>query len=107
MNGYYTGKIKVVGEDRVCFPADPITLQALSCGCYDPFALSDPDPEPLETISLGEWSRRRAARRTDALPRASVERKRRPADRDRVAAAIVLPLRARDGCGLRGLRESR
>ena len=61
MTGYYTGKIKVVGEDRMCFPADPLTLQALSCGCYDPFALSDPDPEPLETISLGEWSRRRAA----------------------------------------------
>lgn len=59
MNGYYAGKVKVVGEDYMCFPASVTTLAPLSCGCYDPHAWSDPDPDPLETISISEWQRRR------------------------------------------------
>lgn len=41
----YTGKIKVVGEDLMCFPINPETLEATSCGCYDPYAWTDPDPK--------------------------------------------------------------
>lgn len=62
MNGYYRGKIKVVGLDLLCFPADPVTLEATSCSCYDPWAYTDPDPEPIETISIGEWGKRRYAK---------------------------------------------
>ena len=58
MNGYYAGKVKVVGEDLMCFPVRPSDLEPLACSCYDPYAWSDPDPEPVETISLEEWLRR-------------------------------------------------
>lgn len=61
MNGYYVGKVKVVGDDLMCFPARPGTFEPLACGCYDPYARSDPDPEPVETISIGEWYLRRDA----------------------------------------------
>lgn len=61
MNGYYKDKIKVVGVGLMCFPADPKTLEPLSCGCYDPWAWKDPDPEPVETISTNEWWRRKSA----------------------------------------------
>ena len=63
MNEYYRGKIKVVGADLMCFPADPLTLAALACSSYDPWAISDPDTTPVETISCGEWNKRRADRR--------------------------------------------
>lgn len=59
MDGYYKGKIKVVGIDLMCFPVDPETLEATSTGCYDPWAWTAPDPEPIETIGCNEWSVRR------------------------------------------------
>ena len=59
MNGYYAGKIKVVCENLMCFPSHPKTLEALGSSCYDPWAWSDPDPEPVETISIAEWYRRK------------------------------------------------
>lgn len=58
MSNYYEGKIKVVGADFMCFPADMETLEPLACACYNPFAWSDPDPAPVETISVGEWNKR-------------------------------------------------
>ena len=58
LTGYYKGKIKVVGEDMMCFPVHAATLEPLSCGCYDPYAWSDPDPEAIETIGTMEWLRR-------------------------------------------------
>ena len=61
MNDYYAGKVKVVGVDLMCFPADPVTLEPVSCGCYDPYAWSDPDPAPVETIGVNEWQVRRNA----------------------------------------------
>jgi hypothetical protein len=62
--GYYTGKIKVVGDDKMCFPVDPETLEATATGGYDPWAWSDPDPDPVETISYGELCCRLSERRT-------------------------------------------
>lgn len=59
MNGYYAGKVKVVGVDLMCFPARQRDLEPLASGCYDPYAWSDPDPEPVETIGVAEWQRRR------------------------------------------------
>ncbi len=56
----YAGKIKVVGDDRMCFPADPKTLDPLGVSFYDAYAISDPEHCPVETISAGEWNRRRA-----------------------------------------------
>ena len=56
--GYYTGKIKVVSPTLQCFPVHPRTLRALACGSYDPWAWSDPEPDPIETIDTGEWQRR-------------------------------------------------
>lgn len=58
MNGYYKDKIKVVCVDLQCFPVNPYTLEATSSSSYDPWAIKDPDPEPLETISADEWYRR-------------------------------------------------
>jgi hypothetical protein len=52
---YYAGKIKVVCADLMCFPVNPETLEATSTGCYDPWAWTDPDKDPVETISHGEW----------------------------------------------------
>lgn len=66
MNGY-SGKIKVVGINLMCFPADPKTLEALACGSYDPHAWIDPDPEPIETIGIREWQRRRLKLISDSL----------------------------------------
>ena len=60
MQGYYAGKIKVVCADMMCFPVDPQTLEALACSSYDPYAISDPDPEPVETIGYFEWLKRKA-----------------------------------------------
>lgn len=54
----FFGKIKVVGEDFMCFPVDPKTLMATSCSTYDPYAFSDPDSEAVETIGIGEYYRR-------------------------------------------------
>lgn len=48
--------IKVIGNDLMCFPVDAETLKPLKCGCYDPWAWSD--PEPGEHISIGEWNLR-------------------------------------------------
>lgn len=59
MTGYYRGSIKVVCPDMMCFRASPATLEALSTSHYDPYAWSDPDPEPIETICVSEWQRRR------------------------------------------------
>lgn len=66
---YYEGKIKVVGTDKMCFPADPNTLEALSTGCYDAYVYSDPEVGPIETISHGEWlTRKDKMRRAKGLP---------------------------------------
>lgn len=66
--GYYTGKIKVIGSDRMCFPVDPKTLEALACSIYDAYAYTDPDTDPVETISFGEWTTRRNAQRQKDQP---------------------------------------
>lgn len=52
---FYAGMIKVVCSDLMCFPVNPISLEATACSCYDPWALSDPDSIPVETISYSEW----------------------------------------------------
>lgn len=58
--GIYTGKIKVVCVSMQCFPVEPITLEALACGIYDPYANDYHDPEPIEIISHAEWCIRRS-----------------------------------------------
>lgn len=60
---YYAGKIKVIGEDKMCFAADPVTLEPLSCSTYDLHAWSDPDTDPIETLHFEEWQRRRNVNR--------------------------------------------
>ncbi len=55
MMGYYAGKIKVVCDDLMCFPVDPVTLEALACSYYDAYAITDPDREPVKTIGYFEW----------------------------------------------------
>lgn len=66
MSERYKGKIKVVGPDFMCFPVDPTTLKAVGCSVYDPYAIADPDPTPVETISYAEWSERAANRHAPA-----------------------------------------
>ena len=63
MSAYYDGKVKVICEGLMCFPADPKTLEALATSCYDAYAISDPDTAPVETISCGEWQVRLDAMR--------------------------------------------
>jgi hypothetical protein len=65
---YYAGKVKVVGNDLMCFPADPETLAPLACSTYDPYALTDRELGPVETISFGEWLHRREATQQPAQP---------------------------------------
>jgi hypothetical protein len=59
MSGYYKDRVKVIGANLMCFPARPGDLEPLACSTYDPYALADPDPEPIETISVAEWNERR------------------------------------------------
>ena len=54
----YKNKIKVCGQDLICFPVNPETLEPENCGCYDPWAFTDPEKECLETISVTEWIKR-------------------------------------------------
>lgn len=60
----YEGKIKVVGEDKMCFAVDPITLEPLATSSYDPYPLSSRNMDgAVEIISTGEWNTRRNAMR--------------------------------------------
>ena len=59
MNSYYKGKIKVICADLMCFPVQVGTLEPLGSSVYDAYAITDPDPEPVETISHSEWVLRR------------------------------------------------
>lgn len=59
MSGYYAGKVKVICADLMCFPARVGDLEPLACACYDAYAIVDPDPEPVETIDVAEWNKRR------------------------------------------------
>ena len=63
MREFYKDKIKVVGVDLLCFAADPETLEALSYGCYDPYAWKDLEKGPVETIGINEWQTRVNERR--------------------------------------------
>ena len=51
----YTNRVKVVCGDLMCFPVLPETYEPTGVSCYDAYALSDPDPVPIETISYNEW----------------------------------------------------
>ncbi len=56
--GYYSGLIKVIGPDKMCFAVDPQTLEPVSGSVYDPYASRFRDGA-VEVISAAEWSRRR------------------------------------------------
>lgn len=61
---YYEGKIKVVGDDKMCFPVDPITLEPLGTSSYDPYPLSPMNMDgAVEIISVDELTTRRNAMR--------------------------------------------
>ena len=53
----YKGKIKVVNLDKLCFPADPTTLEALSTGVYDSHPYEN-NEGAMEIISVSEWLKR-------------------------------------------------
>ncbi|MDX9695406.1 MAG: hypothetical protein RBT49_06410 [Bacteroidales bacterium] len=53
----YEGKIKVVCSDKMCFPIDPKTLEAVGCSFYDPWGNQYSDGA-IEIISHGEWCNR-------------------------------------------------
>jgi hypothetical protein len=57
--GDYSGLIKVIGSDKMCFAVDPQTLEPASRSVYDPYASRFRDGA-IEVISTAEWSRRRA-----------------------------------------------
>lgn len=61
----YKDKIKVICEGLMCFPVNPNTLEATSTSYYDPYAICDPDPTPLETISHSEWCNRKQGQEHD------------------------------------------
>lgn len=78
MSGLYKDKIKVVADDKMCFPVDPKTLEPVTSSIYDPYAWSDPDPEPLETITISELYRRQDAIRRDEARRRNAVYQLRP-----------------------------
>lgn len=59
--GYYSGMVKVVNADKMCFPADPVTLEPKRCSLYDTHPWDEPDAH--EIIGAGEWNSRRSAMR--------------------------------------------
>lgn len=59
---YYEGKIKVVGEDKMCFWVDPITLEPFGVSSYEPHPFLN-SAGAAEIISTGEWDTRRNAMR--------------------------------------------
>ncbi len=61
----YAGLIKVVNEDKLCFPADPITLDPVGCSIYDAWAFIEADAK--EVISVSEWNVRRNNQRKKGL----------------------------------------
>ena len=54
-------KINVVCCGMMCFPVDADSLEPLRTTCYDPWAISHPEPQYKETIGEAELYRRRAA----------------------------------------------
>ena len=58
-HSYYEGKIKVVGIDLMCFRVNPHTLEPEGPSHYDPWAWTDPEVGPIETIDILEWQIRR------------------------------------------------
>lgn len=56
--GRYSGRLKVVGVDMMCFAVNVITLEAETTSAYDPYAWTHPD-DSVETISVSEWQLRR------------------------------------------------
>lgn len=58
----YEGKIKVVGEDKMCFWVDPITLEPFGVSSYEPHPFLN-SAGAAEIISTGEWNTRRNAMR--------------------------------------------
>lgn len=59
---YYEGKIKVVGEDKMCFWVDPITLEPFSVSSYEPHPFLN-SAGAVEIISVDELTTRRNAMR--------------------------------------------
>lgn len=51
-------KVLVRSDDRMVFPIDPVTLEALSTGYYDAYCYNDPEPG-VKYISFNEWCRLR------------------------------------------------
>lgn len=52
------GFIRVIGEDKMCFWAEPGALRPVSTGAYDPWAISD--PLKCKSMSLAQWQAERA-----------------------------------------------
>jgi hypothetical protein len=50
-------EIEIVGLDMMCFRVRADTLEATTCGYYDPWARRHPLHRQM---SIGEWMRRRA-----------------------------------------------
>lgn len=42
--------------DKMVFPINPVTTEALSCGYYDPYCYSDPRKD-VEYMEYSEWLR--------------------------------------------------
>ena len=80
MGDRYEGRIKVVGVDLLCFPADKETLEPLGCGCYDTWAWKDPDHPPEDTMHINDWqvalNKQRDSQRNQSI--SSLELKRIP-----------------------------
>lgn len=47
-------RIKVLGEDRMCFWVDAKTLEPEQSSYFDPWAFSD--PEDVRSMHVNEWS---------------------------------------------------
>lgn len=63
-----SARILVVGDDRMCFEVDALTLDPRTTSRYDAYAFTDPRRD-IERISCAEWNVRRNAQ-WDAQQRA-------------------------------------
>ena len=62
MTSRYSGKIKVIGANLTCFPADPVTLEPLGKFIYDPYAWTHIDKTAAAVMGSDEWAKKSLAR---------------------------------------------
>jgi len=63
----YKDLVKVIKIDLMCFPANPITLEQVGTSVFDPWAITQPEEDPAETLDINEYMSRWSKLQMDKL----------------------------------------